>query len=68
MKKATVWTVENSDRICRCISIEKKTMMKTHLGILGLLSDDDNAANESSVASANKGGWTTMMFLEQGQS
>jgi hypothetical protein len=56
MKKVTVWTGENVNRICWCISIKKKIMKKTHLVFLGLLSDEENVPNESSVPSADKGG------------
>jgi hypothetical protein len=35
MKKPTGSTGENGDRVCKCISIEKKIMRKTHSGFLG---------------------------------
>jgi hypothetical protein len=48
MKKATGCTGEKGNRICRCIAIEKQIMKKTHLGFLGLSSEDkvSNASEE----------------------
>ncbi len=38
------------DRILRCISIEKRFMDKTHSGMLGLSSDDEDDAPRGSGA------------------
>jgi hypothetical protein len=56
MKKPTGRTGENGDRIFRCIAIEKKIMRKTHLGFLGVLSDEDNVANNFPVGSVDEEG------------
>jgi hypothetical protein len=56
MRKLTGHTGENGDRVCWCIAIKKKNMQMTHLGFLGLLSDEENVPNASSVASADEGG------------
>jgi hypothetical protein len=56
MKKPTGWTGENGDRICRCIAIKKKIMRKTHSGFLGVLSDEDDVANNFPIGSADEGG------------
>jgi len=42
MKKPTGRTGEVDDRIHRCISIEKKIMKKTHSGMMGFSSDDED--------------------------
>jgi hypothetical protein len=56
MKKPTGRTGENGDRICRCIAIENNNMRKTHLGFLGVSSDEDDVANNVLLGSADEGG------------
>jgi hypothetical protein len=46
MKKPTSRAGEAGDRIHRCIAIEKKILKKTHLGMMGFSSSDDEAASE----------------------
>jgi hypothetical protein len=42
MKKLTGWTGEKGDWIHRCIAIKKKIMDKTHSGMIGFSSEEDN--------------------------
>jgi hypothetical protein len=54
MKKLTGKPGGPDDRINRCISIEKRIMDKTHLGMLGLSSDDkDNVPRGSGAGEDN---------------
>jgi hypothetical protein len=46
MKKPTGRTGEDGNRIHRCISIEKKILNKTHSGMLGFSSSDDEATSD----------------------
>jgi hypothetical protein len=56
MKKPTGWMGENGDRICRCIVIKKKIMRKTNSGFSGVLSDEDDVANNFPIGSVDEGG------------
>jgi hypothetical protein len=56
MKKPTDRSGKNGDRICRCIAIKKNIMRKTHSGFLGVLSDEDDVANNVLLGSADEGG------------
>jgi hypothetical protein len=46
MKKPTGRTGEASNRIHRCMAIEKKILKKNHLGMQGFSSFEDEAASE----------------------
>jgi hypothetical protein len=57
MKKPTGMTGEDGNWINRCMAIEKKSMMKTHLGLFGFTSEEEGSVNsERETENTGRGG------------